>query len=184
MINNNLIYTNSHDKYFNCRNMADKILEFQDLVKIVKGLRKSGKKIVFTNGCFDILHVGHVRYLAAARSQGHVLVVGLNSDESVRSIKNENRPIVNQNQRAEVLASLECVDYITVFDESNPLKIIKGLKPDVLVKGADWVETEIIGADIVKANGGKVVRVPVVPEVSTSRIIQRIAKRYPSGDVG
>jgi len=158
--------------------MLSKILKLQDLIKVVHDLRKSGKKIVFTNGCFDILHVGHVRYLAVARSQGDVLVVGLNSDVSVRSIKPENRPIVSQNQRAEVLAGLECVDYITVFNEPDPLKIIKELKPDVLVKGADWIEAEIIGADIVKANGGKVVRIPVVPEISTSRIIQRIAKRY------
>ena len=160
--------------------MSSKILKLQDLIKIVHDLRKSGKKIVFTNGCFDILHVGHVRYLAAARSQGDVLVVGLNSDASVRSIKPENRPIVNQNQRAEVLAGLEYVDYITIFNEPDPLKIIKELKPDVLVKGADWIEEEIIGADIVKAAGGKVVRVSVVPEVSTSRIIQRILKRYQS----
>jgi len=164
--------------------MLSKILELQDLIKVVNDLRKSGKKIVFTNGCFDILHVGHVRYLAAARSQGDVLVVGLNSDASVRSIKPENRPIVSQNQRAEVLAGLECVDYITVFNEPDPLKIIKELKPDVLVKGGDWIEAEIIGADIVKANGGKVVRVRVVPEISTSRIIQRIVKRYQPGDGG
>ena len=161
--------------------MLSKILELQDLIKVVHDLRESGKSIVFTNGCFDILHVGHVRYLAAARSQGDVLVVGLNSDESVRSIKPENRPIVNQDQRAEVLAGLECVDYITVFNEPDPLKIIKELKPDVLVKGADWIEEEIIGADIVKANGGKVVRVSVVPEASTSRIIQRIVRRYQPG---
>ena len=163
--------------------MTDKILELKDLVKLVQGLRKSGKKIVFTNGCFDILHVGHVRYLTAAKSHGDVLAVGLNSDESVRSIKPENRPIVNQSQRAEVLAGLECIDYITVFDEPDPLKVIKELKPDVLVKGADWTEEEIIGADIVKANGGKVVRVPIVPEISTSRIIERIAKYYQTGDV-
>ncbi|MEA1947647.1 MAG: D-glycero-beta-D-manno-heptose 1-phosphate adenylyltransferase [Thermodesulfobacteriota bacterium] len=164
--------------------MLSKILELQDLIKVVHDLHKSGKKIVFTNGCFDILHVGHVRYLTTARSQGHVLVVGLNSDVSVRSIKPENRPIVNQNQRAEVLAGLECVDYITVFNEPDPLKIIKELKPDVLVKGSDWIEEEIIGADIVKANGGKVVRVPVVPDISTSRIIQRIANCYQPGDGG
>jgi D-glycero-beta-D-manno-heptose 1-phosphate adenylyltransferase len=157
--------------------MTDKILELQDLIKVLNDLRKLGKKIVFTNGCFDILHVGHVRYLAAARSQGYVLVVGLNSDASVRSIKPENRPIVSQDQRAEVLAGLECVDYITIFNEPDPLKIIKELKPDILVKGADWIEAEIIGADIVKANGGKVVRVRVVPEISTSRIIQRIVRR-------
>ena len=158
--------------------MLSKILELQDLKKVVYDLRKSGKTIVFTNGCFDILHVGHVRYLTAARSQGDILVVGLNSDGSVRSIKPENRPIVNQDQRAEVLAGFECVNYITIFNEPDPLKIIKELKPDVLVKGADWIEEEIIGADIVKATGGKVVRVSVVPDVSTSRIIQRIVRRY------
>ena len=158
--------------------MESKILKLQDLLQTIQNLRESRKSIVFTNGCFDILHVGHVRYLTAARSEGDVLVVGLNSDESVRSIKPENRPIMNQDQRAEVLAGLECVDYITVFNEPDPLKVIKELKPDVLVKGADWIEEEIIGADIVKANGGKVVRVPAVPEVSTSRIIQRIVKSY------
>jgi len=158
--------------------MESKILKLQDLLQTIQNLRESGKSIVFTNGCFDILHVGHVRYLTAARSEGDVLVVGLNSDESVRSIKPENRPIMNQDQRAEVLAGLECVDYITVFNEPDPLKVIKELKPDVLVKGADWIEEEIIGADIVKANGGKVVKVPVVPEVSTSLIIQRIVKSY------
>jgi D-beta-D-heptose 7-phosphate kinase/D-beta-D-heptose 1-phosphate adenosyltransferase len=161
--------------------MLSKILALEDLIKVVHDLRKSGKKIVFTNGCFDILHVGHVRYLTAARSQGDILVVGLNSDDSVRSIKPGNRPIVNQSQRAEVLAGLRCVDYITIFNETDPLKIIKELNPDVLVKGADWIEEEIIGADIVKATGGKVVRVSVVPEVSTSRIIQRIVRRYQSG---
>jgi len=181
MANDNLIYANSNHKYVSSVNMLSKILELQDLIKVVHDLRKLGKKIVFTNGCFDILHVGHVRYLAAARSEGDVLVLGLNSDESVRSIKPENRPIVNQDQRAEVLAGLECVDYITVFNEPDPLKVITELKPDVLVKGADWIEKEIIGADIVKANGGKVVRVSVVPEVSTSRIIQRIVKSYQSG---
>ena len=162
--------------------MLSKILKLQDLIKVVHDLRKLGKRIVFTNGCFDILHVGHVRYLTAAGSEGDVLVVGLNSDVSVKFIKPKNRPIVNQEQRAEVLAGLECVDYITVFNEPDPLRVIKELKPDVLVKGADWIEKEIIGADIVKANGGKVVRISVVPEVSTSRIIQRIAKRYQPGD--
>ena len=119
-----------------------------------------------------------MRYLAAAKSEGDVLVVGLNSDESTRSIKQENRPIVSQDQRAEVLAGLECVDYITVFNEPDPLKLIQALKPDVLVKGSDWKEEDIIGADVVKEGGGKVVRVDVVPDISTSRIIQRIVKRH------
>ncbi len=141
-------------------------------------LREDGKSIVFTNGCFDILHVGHVRYLSAARSEGDILVVGLNSDESVRSIKNKNRPIVNQDQRSEVLASLECVDYITIFDNPDPLELIRTLKPDILVKGADWKEEEIIGADVVKAHGGKVVRIPFVSEISTSTLVKRIVERY------
>ena len=158
--------------------MTAKILELTDLVQELNILRRSGKKLVFTNGCFDILHVGHVRYLAAARSEGDVLVVGLNSDHSTRTIKDQNRPIVSQDQRAEVLSGLGCVDYITIFDEPDPLKLITTLKPDVLVKGADWQEQDIIGADVVKAGGGKVVRVAVIPDVSTSRIIERIVKRY------
>lgn len=158
--------------------MLSKVLELQDLIRIAKDLHESGKRIVFTNGCFDILHVGHVRYLAAARSEGDVLVVGLNSDESVKTIKPENRPIINQDQRAEVLAGLSSVDYITIFNEPDPLILIQALTPDILVKGADWGEEDIIGADVVKANGGKVVRVSVVPDISTSRIIQRIVKRY------
>ena len=122
--------------------MTAKILELTDLVQELNTLRRSGKKLVFTNGCFDILHVGHVRYLAAARSEGDVLVVGLNSDHSTRTIKDQNRPIVSQDQRAEVLSGLGCVDYITIFDEPDPLKLITALKPDVLVKGADWQELD------------------------------------------
>lgn len=158
--------------------MPNKILELKDLVKKLSTLRRSGKRLVFTNGCFDILHVGHVRYLTAAKSEGDVLVVGLNSDHSTRMIKDQNRPILSQDQRAEMLAGLWCVDYITIFDESDPLKLITAIKPDVLVKGADWKEQDIIGADVVKAVGGKVVRVEVVPDISTSKIIDRILKRY------
>jgi len=162
--------------------MRSKILKLSDLIQIIKDLRKSGKQIVFTNGCFDILHVGHVRYLAAAKSEGDVLVVGLNSDGSVKSIKPDNRPIVSQEQRAEVLAGLAFVDFITIFDESDPLPLISAIKPDILVKGADWKEKEIVGADVVKAYGGKVVRVEVVPGISTSQIIRRIIKRYQKED--
>jgi len=158
--------------------MRSKILKLPDLIQTLEGLRKSGKRVVFTNGCFDILHVGHVRYLTAARAKGDVLVLGLNSDVSVRSIKPDNRPIVNQDQRAEVLAGLTCVDYITIFDEPDPLALIRSVKPDILVKGADWEEAEIIGSDVVKSYGGKVVRVEVVPDISTSRIIQRILELY------
>jgi len=162
----------------NDRNMISKILKLSDLVKVLESLRKAGKRIVFTNGCFDILHAGHVRYLTAARSKGDALVLGLNSDVSVKSIKPENRPIVSQDQRAEVLASLACVDYITIFDEPDPLALIQTIKPDVLIKGADWKETDIIGSDIVKSYGGKVIRIEVVPGISTSQIIQRILKLY------
>lgn len=158
--------------------MRSKILKLPDLIQTLEGLRKSGKRVVFTNGCFDILHVGHVRYLTAARAKGDILVLGLNSDVSVRSIKPDNRPIVNQDQRAEVLAGLTCVDYITIFDEPDPLALIRAVKPDILVKGDDWEEAEIIGSDVVKSYGGKVVRVEVVPDISTSRIIRRILELY------
>ena len=158
--------------------MVKKILKMEELVEKVNTLRRSGKRLVFTNGCFDILHVGHIRYLAAARSKGDVLVVGLNSDESVKIIKDEQRPIMNQEQRAEILAGLWCVDYITIFNEPDPLNLIKAIMPDVLVKGADWSEQDIIGADVVKAGGGEVVRVSVVPDISTSRIIERIVEKY------
>jgi len=149
--------------------------------KLISGLdkaRRAGKKIVFTNGCFDILHVGHVRYLAAARSEGDLLVVGLNSDASVRSIKGDRRPLVNQDQRAEVLASLVYVDYVVIFDEPDPLRMIQTLKPDILVKGADWEEENIVGAEFVKSIGGKIIRAKLVPEVSTTRIIDRIVRRF------
>ncbi len=161
--------------------MGSKILELKDLIAALKSLRVSGKRIVFTNGCFDILHVGHVRYLGEARAKGDVLVLGLNSDASVKSIKSDNRPVVSQDQRAEVLAGLACVDYITIFDEADPLSLIKAIKPDILVKGADWEETNIIGSDVVKAYGGKVVRVKLVPDISTSSIIRRILKIYGKG---
>lgn len=158
--------------------MRSKILKLSDLVKVLESIRVAGKRIVFTNGCFDLLHAGHVRYLAAARSKGDALVLGLNSDVSVKSIKPENRPIVSQDQRAEVLAGLACVDYITIFDDPDPLALIQTIKPDVLIKGADWKEAEIIGSDVVKSYGGKVIRIEVVPGISTSRIIQRILKLY------
>lgn len=154
--------------------MLAKLLKKDDLVQTAGKLQKAGKCIVFTNGCFDILHVGHVRYLTAAKSEGDVLVVGLNSDTSVNSIKGEKRPIVSQDQRAEVLAGLSCVDYITFFDDPDPLKLIQALMPDVLVKGDDWPEDRIIGADFVKSKGGRVVRVAVVPGASTSKIINKI----------
>ena len=157
---------------------AKKILTLEDLVTRLGKVRKSGRKIVFTNGCFDIMHVGHVRYLADAGSEGDLLVVGLNSDASVRIIKGDKRPIVRQNHRAEVLASLGCVDFIVIFDEPDPLKLIQTLKPDVLVKGEDWTEDAIVGAESVKSQGGKIVRISFVEESSTTAIIEKILQRY------
>jgi rfaE bifunctional protein nucleotidyltransferase chain/domain len=139
-------------------------------------LRRQGKTLVFTNGCFDILHAGHVRYLAAARAEGDALVVGLNSDASVAAIKGPARPINPQDQRAEVLAALACVDHVVIFDEPEPYNLIEALKPHVLVKGEDWPEDGIVGADLVKAGGGKVVRIPFTCQVSTSAIIERIVR--------
>ena len=157
---------------------AKKILTLEDLVTRLGKVRKSGRKIVFTNGCFDIMHVGHVRYLADAGSEEDLLVVGLNSDASVRIIKGDKRPIVRQNHRAEVLASLGCVDFIVIFDEPDPLKLIQTLKPDVLVKGEDWTEDAIVGAESVKSQGGKIVRISFVEESSTTAIIEKIIQRY------
>jgi len=158
--------------------MISKIVKVKELINRIDPFRRSGKQVVFTNGCFDIMHAGHVRYLSAARSEGGILIVGINSDKSVKSIKGKNRPIMPQDQRAEVLAGLWCVDYIVFFDEPDPLKLIQAIKPDVLVKGEDWAEDKIIGADFVKADGGKVVRIAVAPDISTSTIIEKIVKQY------
>jgi rfaE bifunctional protein nucleotidyltransferase chain/domain len=130
--------------------------------------------VVFTNGCFDLLHVGHVRYLQEARKQGDCLVVAVNSDSSVEEIKGPGRPIVPDSQRAEVLAALACVDWVTIFDEFDPLILIELLKPDVLVKGSDWPEEKIIGAPEVRGGGGKVLRIPWEAKISTSDIFERI----------
>jgi D-beta-D-heptose 7-phosphate kinase/D-beta-D-heptose 1-phosphate adenosyltransferase len=158
--------------------IQSKIMEPQALADRLEDLRGAGKRVVFTNGCFDILHIGHVRYISAAKNEGDFLVVGLNSDQSVKLIKGKRRPIVAQDQRLEIIASLQVVDYVTLFDEPDPLKLIQLLKPTILVKGADWSADEIIGADFVKASGGRVVRVSLVQEASTSRIIERIIKNY------
>jgi D-beta-D-heptose 7-phosphate kinase/D-beta-D-heptose 1-phosphate adenosyltransferase len=158
--------------------IQSKIVDPLVLADRLEGLRSAGKRVAFTNGCFDILHIGHVRYLSAARNEGDLLVVGLNSDHSVKLIKGKRRPIVEQDQRLEILASLQVVDYVTLFDEPDPLKLIQLLKPSILVKGADWSADEIIGADFVKSRGGRVVRVSLVQDASTSSIIERIVKRF------
>ncbi len=155
-----------------------KIVSLEILIPIVDDAQKAGQKVVFTNGCFDILHVGHVRYLTAARKAGDLLVVGLNSDRSVRSIKDVKRPIVHQDQRAEVLAGLGCVDFVVMFDEPDPLSLIESLKPNVLVKGEDWSEDRIIGSAHVKSKGGRVMRIKFADEMSTTGIIERIIAKY------
>ncbi|MBI3755413.1 MAG: D-glycero-beta-D-manno-heptose 1-phosphate adenylyltransferase [Deltaproteobacteria bacterium] len=152
----------------------NKLVSLQKLKKYIGIVRKRGKTIVFTNGCFDIIHAGHVRYLNKAKSLGDILVIGLNSDSSVRKIKGEKRPIVPQRERAEVLSGLEAVDYVVLFNEPTPIKLIKTVLPDILVKGADWASHEIVGADIVKAAGGKIKRVKLVEGRSTTNIIKKI----------
>ncbi len=136
--------------------------------------RRAGRRVVFTNGVFDILHPGHIRYLRQARALGDVLVVGLNGDASVRRNKGPERPINSQDERAEILAALEPVDAVVIFNEDTPDQIIKAVQPDVLVKGADWAEDAIVGRDTVEARGGRVVRVPVEQGFSTSAMVERI----------
>lgn len=143
--------------------------------KIIRAKIKSeNKKIVFTNGCFDILHKGHIAYLNQAKDLGDVLVVGVNSDESVKKLKGENRPINNENDRAYLLENLKSVDYAIIFREETPYNLIKEILPDFLVKGGDWKEEDIVGSDIVKANGGKVVSMNYIDNYSTSGIIKKI----------
>ena len=158
--------------------IEEKIIKREKLAAVVGRLHRQKKQIVFTNGCFDILHTGHTRYLNKARSLGDVLLVGLNSDASVRTIKGPRRPLVEQDQRAEVLASLQCVDIVTFFDEPDPLNLIQEVKPDILVKGADWALDDIIGGDFVTRNGGRVERIEVVPDMSTTILIERILDRF------
>ncbi len=154
-----------------------KIRELPDAKKKVEKLRSKNKKIVFTNGCFDILHIGHARYLYAAREMGDFLIVAMNSDRSVKAIKGHDRPIMNQSERSEMLASLECVDMVVIFDEDNPMEVIRYLMPDILVKGGDWKEEDIIGADVVRAAGGQIRSIPYINGYSTSGIIKRIGMK-------
>ncbi len=157
--------------------MKDKIKTPRSLLPVLERFRRSGKTIVFTNGCFDLLHAGHVRYLRQARAEGDLLVVGLNSDRSVRELKGPGRPLVSQEERAELLAALEMVDYVTIFDRTTPRELIKKLRPRVLVKGGDWKREEIAGADEVEELGGRVVIVPLVPGRSTSSLLDKIIER-------
>jgi D-glycero-beta-D-manno-heptose 1-phosphate adenylyltransferase len=152
------------------------ILSRSDAVHWAAGQRAAGRRVVFTNGVFDILHPGHVRYLAEARAQGEVLIVAVNSDRSVRAIKGPDRPINSELERAEVLAALAVVDAVVVFDEDDPHAIISAIQPDVLVKGADWAADRIVGRDVVEGRGGKVIRIAFAPGYSTTSIIEKIRR--------
>ncbi|MGA9769059.1 MAG: D-glycero-beta-D-manno-heptose 1-phosphate adenylyltransferase [Blastocatellia bacterium] len=151
-----------------------KILDKSSLIEERERLRIEGKLLVFTNGCFDLLHPGHVRYLSAARALGDALVVALNSDCSVRALKGAGRPILNEAERAEVMAALEAVDYVIIFDEETPRELISDLLPDVLVKGGDWAVDQIVGREEVERAGGKILSLPFVEGSSTTDIIKRI----------
>lgn len=154
------------------------VLSFDELRARRAQLRQTGRTVVFTNGCFDLLHPGHVRYLKQARSLGDALVVALNSDRSVRALKGEGRPILNEQERAEVMAALACVDYVLIFDEPTPRELIAALLPEVLVKGGDWGLAQIVGRAEVEAAGGRVLSLPFVAGCSTSEVIERIVQRY------
>ena len=154
--------------------LSCKLLSYNKLRKQLKSSQSRGQKVVFTNGCFDLIHVGHVALLERAKKLGDVLVVATNSDRSVRALKGSSRPITAQRDRVRVLAGLESVDYVIVFDELTPQKLVEGLRPDILVKGADWSSDKIVGKDAVERSGGKVVRLPLIKGHSTSALIERI----------
>jgi D-beta-D-heptose 7-phosphate kinase/D-beta-D-heptose 1-phosphate adenosyltransferase len=154
-----------------------RVLSRSDAAAFAERLRDAGKTVVFTNGVFDLIHPGHVRYLREARSLGDVLIVGVNADESVRRNKGEGRPVTREDERAELVAALACVDAVTVFGEDTPAEIIRAIQPDVLVKGADWAADQIVGRGTVEARGGKVVRIAVEEGHSTTALLDRIRAR-------
>ena len=157
--------------------MHTKVLSRSEVVSALTAPRRQGQRVVFTNGCFDLMHVGHTRYLQAARDLGDLLVVGINTDRSVRSLnKGSDRPIVPEHQRAEVVAALACVDYVVLFDEPDPGRLITEIQPDVLVKGGDWTPDTIVGRETVEARGGVVKTIPLVPGVSTTALVEKIRR--------
>jgi len=158
--------------------MRGKVKKREELGAILEDMKKKGKRIVFTNGCFDLLHVGHIRYLEEAKGFGDILVVGMNGDRSVRNLKGPERPILPEEERAEILSGLGCVDYVTLFDEPDPFQLISVLKPHTLVKGGDWTRETTVGREVVEESGGEIVILPFVQGSSTSNIIQTILKRY------
>ena len=154
--------------------MHSAILSLEQAILRFAREKRNGRRVVFTNGCFDLLHPGHIRLLEEARALGDMLVVGLNGDASVRILKGEGRPIIPEQERAEILAAFECVDAVVIFNEPTPREIISALLPDVLVKGGDWRPDQIIGREEVEAAGGRVVSIPVVPGHSTTALLQKI----------
>ena len=159
---------------------AEKILPLERAFEVVDDLKRQGKRVVFSNGCFDLLHPGHTRYLAEAKKLGDVLVVAVNSDRSARELKGPGRPIQNETERAEILAALAAVDVVTIFDDRTPRALIARMLPHVLVKGGDWALREIIGREEVEAAGGRVVAIPVSPGFSTSGLIETVLERFKS----
>ena len=158
--------------------MKQKVKTRKELLRIINDLKAEGRRIVFTNGCFDLLHIGHVRYLEKAKTLGDVLVVGVNSDASVRKLKGPKRPILPEEERTEILSGLGCVDYITLFNEVDPLRLITFLRPNVLAKGGDWTKEQIVGKEVVERSGGEVVIIPFAKGASTSTLIETILKKY------
>jgi D-glycero-beta-D-manno-heptose 1-phosphate adenylyltransferase len=153
-----------------------KVVPLEQSIERVAEMKRAGKRVVFTNGCFDLLHPGHTRYLAKARTLGDALVVAINSDRSVRALKGPSRPILPESERAEVMAALRCVDLVTTFDDLTPRDLLAGMLPQVLVKGGDWGPTNIVGREEVEAAGGRVVSIPVVPGYSTSELIKKASR--------
>lgn len=163
-----------------CRrgNLSTKLKNLKELKGIITALKSKGKKIIFTNGCFDLLHYGHIKYLEDAKKKGDILIVAVNSDSSVKKIKGNQRPIIGQGDRIRTVAALESVDYAVLFNAHTPLKVIKSLKPDILVKGADWNKKDIVGRGLILSYGGKVSTINLVKGRSTSSLIRKIAKIF------
>lgn len=159
------------------RRARRKVASREALARIVNEAKARGQRVVFTNGCFDLLHPGHIQLLERAKRLGDVLIVGINSDRSVRTLKGPRRPIVNQRDRALLVAALESVDYVTIFNEPTPVLLIDRLRPQVLVKGADWSATRIVGRETIQRNHGRVVRIPLLKGQSTTRLLERIKNR-------
>jgi D-beta-D-heptose 7-phosphate kinase / D-beta-D-heptose 1-phosphate adenosyltransferase len=158
--------------------MRKKVKEKDDLCEILERLKAEGKRVVFTNGCFDLLHIGHLRYLEKAKALGDILIVGVNSDASIQRLKGSGRPVLPLEERMELLSGLECVDYVVSFDEPTPLELITVLKPHILVKGGDWSKETIVGKEVVESLGGEVVALPFIEGNSTSQLIETILERY------